>query len=222
LPPPEGVARVSARRDEREWFLRALLVLQSPRRVFAAVRDDSDEVAEVRQDAAGSIVWLAGIAAVLATTVASRLLDDVQIDGTLLAVWAFLAGGLYGFTLYFVVGKALHVSLRKLGSQGSFRRARHVLAFAVVPVALALVVYWPIRIAVYGWDLFRTGGADGHGTGSVFAWVFYVFAVWALALLVIGVRTVHGWSWGRSLAGVGLAASFAAVLAVAVSVLYAL
>lgn len=190
--------------------------------MFAALRDDSDEVAAARQDAAGSIVWLAGIAAVLATSVASSLLDDVEIDGTLLTVWAFLAGGLYGFTLYFVVGKVLHVALRKLGGRGSFRRARHLLAFAVVPIALALVVYWPVRIAVYGWDLFRTGGADGRGTGSLFAWVFYAFVVWALALLVIGVRTVHGWTWGRSLAGVGFAAAIAAGLGVAVSVLYAL
>jgi hypothetical protein len=46
-------------------------VLQSPRPVFAALRDDSDEAAEARQDTAGAIVWLAGIALVLSTTVAS-------------------------------------------------------------------------------------------------------------------------------------------------------
>jgi len=45
--------------------------------------------------------------------------------------------------------------------------------------------------------------------------------VWALVLLVIGVRTVHGWTWARSLAGVALTAAFAAALAVVVSVLYA-
>ena len=71
------VTTAESRNEEKAWFLRALLVLQDPRPVFAALRDDSDEVAEARQDAAGAIVWLAGIAAVLATTVASRLLDDV-------------------------------------------------------------------------------------------------------------------------------------------------
>jgi len=137
-------------------------------------------------------------------------------------VWAFLAGGLYGFALYYVVGKVLHVALRKLGSRGSFRRARHVLAFAVTPIALALLVYWPVRIALYGGDLLRTGGADGRGAGDALALLFYAFVVWALALLLVGVRTVHGWSWGRSLAGVAFAAGIAAGLAVAVSVLYAL
>ena len=214
-------ARAESRSPEKAWFLRALLVLQAPRPVFAALRDDSDESAGARQDAAGSVVWLAGIAGVLATSVASTLLDDPARDWLVVAVWAFLAGGLYGFGLYFIVGKVLHVALRRLGSEGSFRRARHVLAFAAAPVALALFLYWPIRIAVYGRDLFLTGGADGSNAGDVFAWLFYVFVAWSIALLVVGVRTVHGWSWARSLAGVTIAAGFAAALAVVVSVLYA-
>jgi hypothetical protein len=96
-----------------------------------------------------------------------------------------------------------------------------VLAFAATPIALALFVYWPLRIGVYGIDLVRTGGPDGRGAGDVTAWIFYGFVVWALVLLVIGVRTVHGWTWARSLAGVALTAAFAAALAVVVSVLYA-
>jgi hypothetical protein len=199
-----------------------VLVLLAPRSVFAALRDDSDEAAEARQDVAGGLVWLAGISGILATTVASTLLDDVEIDGSLAAVWAFLAGGLYGFFLYWVVGKVSEVALRKLGSRGSFRRARHVLAFAAAPIALALFIYWPIRIAVYGEHLFRSGGADGHGAGAVTAWLFYVFVVWAVALYLIGVRTVHGWTWARSVAGVAFTAVITAALAVAVSVLYAL
>jgi hypothetical protein len=196
-------------------------VLQSPRSVFAALRDDSDEAAEARQDAAGAIVWLAGIAAVLATTVASTVRDDVQIDGSLFSVWAFFAGGLYGFTVYLVMGKVLHVALRRLGGRGSFRRARHVLAFAAVPIALALVIYWPIRIAVYGSDLFRTGGADGRGAGQLVAWIFYGFVIWSLGLLLVGVRTVHGWTWARSIAGVAWAAAIGVGLAVALTLLYA-
>jgi len=213
--------RAEARAEEKAWFLRALLVLQSPRPVFAALRDDSDEAAGARQDAAGAIVWLAGIAGVLATSVTGTLLDDPARDWLVITIWAFLAGGLYGFSLYFVVGKVLHVALRRLGGRGSFRRARHTLAFAAGPIALALFLYWPIRIAIYGEDLFRTGGPDGGSAGTVLAWAFYGFVLWALVLLVVGVRTVHGWSWARSLGGVAVAAAIAAGLALAVSVLYA-
>ena len=84
-----------------------------------------------------------------------------------------------------------------------------MLAFAVAPLALALFLYWPIRIAIQGSDLFRTGGNDG---GHVLAGVFYVFVVWALVLLVLGTRTVHGWSWPRAAATVALAAAAGAVL----------
>jgi hypothetical protein len=213
--------RTAPTSGDKAWFLRALLVLQSPRSVFAALRDDSDEVAEERQDVAGAIVWLAGIAGVLATSVASTLMDDPARDWIVVALWAFLAGGLYGFVLYYAVGKVFHVALRRLGSRGSYRRARHVLAFAVTPIALALLVYWPVRIAVYRADLFRSGGADGRGAGIVFAWIFYAFIVWALVLLLVGVRTVHGWSWGRSLAGVAFASAIACGLVLLVSLLYA-
>jgi hypothetical protein len=215
--------RVDARSPEKAWLLRALLVLQSPRSVFAALRDDSDEAAGARQDAAVAIVWLAGISGVLATSVTSTLLDDPATrDWLVVTVWAFLAGGLQGFVLYFVVGKVMHVALRRLGSRGSFRRARHLLAFAAAPIALALLVYWPLRIGIYGEELFRFNGNDGNAVGTAFAYVFYGFALWALVLLVLGVRTVHGWSWARSVAGVALAAAIAAALAVVVGVLYAL
>jgi hypothetical protein len=211
-------ARSEAQTSEKAWLLRTLLVLQSPRPVFAALRDDSDEAAGARQDPVGAIVWLAGIAGVLATSFASTLMSNPQRDWLDLAVWAFLGGGLYGFGIYLIGGKVLHVALRRLGSRGSFRRARHLLGFAATPIALALVLYWPIRIAVYGEDLFRYGGAGG----SVFAWIFYGFVGWALVLLLVGVRTVHGWSWSRSLGGVALAAVVGAALAFAASLLYAL
>jgi hypothetical protein len=196
---------------DRAWLLRALLVLQSPRAVFAALRDDSEDAARARQEPVMALVWLAGIASVLATPVAGRLFDDPVFDGILVVVWAFLGGGLFGVAVYWAAGALLHLAARPLGTQGSYRRARHVLAFAAAPLALALLVYWPIRIAVFGGDLFRSGGSDG---GHAWASVFYVFVAWALVLVVVGVRTVHGWSWPRAFAAAGLAAAGAAVLIV--------
>ena len=195
--------------NERAWLLRALLVLQSPRAVFAALRDDSEDAARARAESIVALVWLAGIACVLATPVAGRVLDDVAFDGLLVAVWAFLGGGLFGIAVYFAAGGMLQLAGRALGTRGSYRRARHVLGFAIAPLALALVLYWPIRIAIQGSDLFRSGGSDG---GHVLAALFYVFVAWAVALLVLGVRTVHGWSWPRAAATVALAAGGGAAL----------
>jgi hypothetical protein len=194
---------------ERAWLLRALLVLQSPRAVFAAMRDDSDAAARTRAEPVLALVWLAGISCVLATPVAGRVMDDPAFDGILIAVWAFLGGGLFGGAVYFAAGGVLQLAARAFGTQGSYRRARHVLAFSVAPLALALFLYWPIRIAIQGSDMFRTDGADG---GHVLADLFYVFVVWAIALLVVGVRTVHGWDWPRAGGTVALAAATGALL----------
>jgi hypothetical protein len=149
-------------------------------------------------------------------------MDDPANDWLNVAVWAFLGGGLIGFSLYVVLGKVLQVSLRKLGSRGSFRRARHTLAFAAAPVALALFTYWPVRLAIYGEQLFKFNGGDDSTVGTGFAWFFYVFLLWGFVLLVIGVRTVHGWTWARATAGVAFTAGIALALALVVSVLYAL
>jgi hypothetical protein len=188
----------------RDWWLRALLVLQRPRPVFVALRDDSKESLADRAEPVLAIVLLAGIAAVLTTSTAGKLMDDGSYDGLLVAVWAFIAGSLYGMFGYFAFGALLHGGGKVLGSQGSYRRARHVVAFAAVPLALSLFV-WPVKLAVYGESLFRSGGRD-HGAGvRVFDGLELAFALWAAALLVIGVRAVHGWTWARAGAACGLA-----------------
>ena len=92
-----------------------------------------------------------------------------------------------------------------LGGLGTFRRARHVLGFASVPLALSLVV-WPVRLAVYGEDVFRTGGADTGAGNTVFEALEVGFLGWSLVLLAIGMRVVHGWSWPRALAATAVPA----------------
>jgi hypothetical protein len=39
------------------------------------------------------------------------------------------------------------------------------------------------------------------------------FAAWSAVLLLIGVRAVHGWTWSRSLAALGLVVLFLAAFA---------
>src|SRR5216117_1615590 len=90
----------STRSPQKEWWLRALAVFTSPRGTFAALSDDSPEAAEARQEPIMAIVILAGIAGVLSTSLAGRLLDDPNNDGLNVAVWAFLGGAFYGLLAY--------------------------------------------------------------------------------------------------------------------------
>jgi hypothetical protein len=200
--------------EQREWWLRTLAVFQSPRAVFTALRDDSRDAAIARAEPITAIVLLAGMAGVLSTTLAGRLLDDSRFDGTLVAVWTFIVGGLYALAMYWIVGALLHGAGALLGAHTSYRTTRHVLGFAAAPLVLLLLLVWPVRLAVYGGDVFRTGGED-TGTGDVlFEAIALGFAGWALALLVIGMRAVHAWSLPRASVAVALAAAPVALIVV--------
>lgn len=173
--------------DERVWLRRAVLVLVRPREVLAELRDDSEPAARARSEAVLALVWLTGIAAVLWTPVAGSILNDVTLDWLDVTVWAFLGGGLYGAIGYFLGGLVVYAVTRTVGGV-TYRQARHVLAFACAPVALSLLLVWPVRLAVYGNDVFHRGGTD-HGAGSAsFVVVGLAFVAWALALLLLGLR----------------------------------
>jgi hypothetical protein len=175
---------------DRAWWLRVPAVLLSPGSVFFALREEDDDDLAARSEPILLLVWLAGAATVLASPTAGGLLDKPDYDVLVLTIWAFVAGGIYG-------------AAGLLGSLGSFRRERQIVGFAAAPLALSLLVLLPVRLALYGGDTFRKGGPD-EGTGETVLLVVQLgFAAWSLALLVVGTRVVHGWSWLRSLAALG-------------------
>ena len=170
----------------REWWLRTLLVLQAPRPVFAALRDDSDRAASDRAEPVLLVVVLAGMALAFASNASSGY------DGLLLPVWLLIAGGITGTAGYWFFGAVLYGAGRALGSAGSYRRSRHVLAFASVPLALSLALSPVGRTA--------------------FSWVVLAFVAWSAGLLLIGVRSVHGWTWQRAAAASAVPVAVAAGL----------
>jgi hypothetical protein len=179
--------------DEREWLRRAVLVLAGPKAVFAGIRDDTNDAARARSEAVLALVILAGIGSVLWTPVAGRVMDVNGIhaqDGADVAVWAFLGGVLYGGLSYWLGGLLVHAVASAFPVRQSYRQARHVLAYASAPIALSLLLVWPVRLAVYGEDVFRSGGSDRGAGNWAFGALELAFVVWSLALLVVGVRTV--------------------------------
>ena len=202
---PRDEAADQAARD-REWWLRTLAVFQAPRAVFAALRSDAPEDVEARQEPVLALVLLAGMAGVLVAPSTGRLLDESLVDNSMavVAVLVFITGALYGTATYWIGGAALYVGLRGAGSKGSYMRARHILAFAAAPLILGLLFVWPVRIAVYGSDLFRSGGSD-TGTGNVvFEAILAAIGLWAAGLLVYGISVVERWSVVRSLVALAL------------------
>lgn len=200
---------------ERSWWLRAPAVLVAPRAVFVSLRDESEEAVEARQEPLMAIAGLAGIAAVLATPVARSLLNDGSISVSIIPVWAFFGGAVYALGVYWLGGGLLFGAAQRLGGLGSYLRARHMLALSAAPLALSLFTLWPLRIAIYGEDLFRTGGNDWGPGDRIFGGLVYAAFAWSALLLVVGVRSVHGWTWARSVATVALAAALPVLIVLA-------
>lgn len=203
-----GTARAELIRErERAWWRRLPVLAFHPQRELAAL-DDSDETAEALQEPMVAVTILAGMAMFLSTSTAGALFEDPEFDWMLVAVEAFFAGVLVAAQTYWLGGAALLIGLRSAGSAARYRAARHVVGLATVPFALALLVVWPVRLAVFGGDLFRSGGSDEGAAGVALSLLDAAFAAWALALLVVGVRTLERWSWARA----AVAAAFTGVL----------
>jgi Yip1 domain len=191
---------------ERDWWVRLALVLQSPASVFAWLRDDSNAAAASRQEPITALVFLAGISIFLATRTAGRLFDDVEFDTMLVVVEAVVAGLLVAIQNFWILGGAVYLGSRAADSGASYRQLRHVVGLATAPFVLELVLVWPVRLAMFGSDVFRSGGSDRGAAEHVFRALDAGFLAWSLVLLVVGVRTLNAWRWPRTLASLAVAA----------------
>jgi hypothetical protein len=219
-----GVAPSVQMSAERAWWLRTLAIFQSPRAVFAALRDDSESDAAARQEPVLALVLLAGIAGVLLAGSTGKLLDQDLVDNSLLvvAVLVFFTGGIYGAATYWLAGGLLHTGIRGAGGRGTYRTSRHILAFSAAPLVLTLLAVWPLRLAVYGRDLFRSGGAD-EGLGNwIFTGLIGAFALWSLALLALGISVVHRWTFLRGVVALALTSVLLVLLGAVVASLVVL
>jgi Yip1 domain len=208
----------AADRGPDSWWLKALLVAQAPATVFAELREDSRQAAEARQEVVAALAFLAGLALTLLTSQASSFADDPARAGIIIPVWLFIAGLLVGIVNYWLAGGILHLALGWLGGRSSYRQGRHLLALAAVPLALSLVLV-PIRLALYGDDIFRTGGSDSGSGAHVFTGLVACFGLWALVLLAIGIRVVEGWTWPRAVSATALFGLLVALVDLALGVL---
>ena len=160
-----------------------------PVAVFEALRADSAEAGDERQDAVVVLAFVGGLAVALATA-GTGALDDLDVLEKL--IWIFATGFAYGFVGYWVLGWSLSFVVPRLAGRGSRRRTRHVLAFALAPLVFALLAW------------------------AVFYPLLLVLAAWSLGLLVLGLAVVERWSYARAAAAVGLAVVWLAALALGV------
>jgi hypothetical protein len=213
------VASDQAQSAVRAWWRRVPLVLTHPAAVFAALRDDDDVDLQARSEPILAIVILAGMAGIILTPTWGTQFDDATVDWLVLAVVTFIGGIFYGAAGYFLLGLAVWLGARGVGGDAPARRARHVLAFACVPLALSIVVTLPLALVAFGADFFRSGGSD-DGTGRVIVLsIGLAFIAWSLCLLAVGLRITYRLTWQGVVGTVALASVLVAAFAVLPSVL---
>ena len=128
----------------------------------------------------------AGSRASSSTSLAGRLLDDPNNDGLNVALWAFLGGAFYGLLVFWLGGLLVYAIAAAVRARASYRQARHVVGLAMAPVALSLLTVWPVRLAIYGEDVFRRGGSDAGAGDKLFEALIVGSFAWAFALVALG------------------------------------
>jgi len=219
--PVERADRIGAKRAiageaaSREWWRRVPRVVTAPRTVFAALAETDDTDVDARSEPVLAITILAGMACILLTPAWGTVMDDPTVDALVLVVVTFIGGLFYGAAGYFLLGLALWLGARAVGVDPPFKIARQIVAFAALPLALALVVLVPAIAIGFGNDWFRTGGSD-EGTGRVVVTALgLAFVAWSTVLVALGLRTTLRLPW-RGVAGALL---LAGVLVAAFAVL---
>jgi len=219
--PVERADRIGAERAiageaaSREWWRRVPRVVTAPRTVFAALAETDDTDVDARSEPVLAITILAGMACILLTPAWGTVMDDPTVDALVLVVVTFIGGLFYGAAGYFLLGLALWLGARAVGVDPPFKIARQIVAFAALPLALALVVLVPAIAIGFGNDWFRTGGSD-EGAGRVVVTALgLAFVAWSTALVALGLRTTLRLPW-RGVAGALL---LAGVLVAAFAVL---
>jgi len=219
--PVERADRIGAKRAiageaaSREWWRRVPRVVTAPRTVFAALAETDDTDVDARSEPVLAITILAGMACILLTPAWGTVMDDPTVDALVLVVVTFIGGLFYGAAGYFLLGLALWLGARAVGVDPPFKIARQIVAFAALPLALALVVLVPAIAIGFGSDWFRTGGSD-EGAGRVVVTALgLAFVAWSTALVALGLRTTLRLPW-RGVAGALL---LAGVLVAAFAVL---
>ena len=198
----------------RRWWRLVPRVLTRPTDVFVALRDDDETDVDARSEPILAIVIVAGMAGILLTPAWGTLIDEESLDWIVLAVVTFIGGLFYGAAGYFLLGFVVWIGARAVGLDTGGRKARQLVGFAALPLALSIVVTLPAVVLVFGYDWFRTGGSD-DGSGRVIVLsVGLAFALWSLGLIALGLRTTFGLPWRGVVGALALAAVIVAAIAV--------
>lgn len=149
---------------------------------------------------------------------------DVHI-GVLLLILVCAACFLGTIQLYVLSGLFTWIG-RLLGGRGLFQDVRTAVAWCNVPLVVGLFVFWGPGLCIFGRGLFTAArpemgaNADLFFSANGFLILHLAFAVWALAILIMGVAEAHQVSNVRGLGTVAATVAGSAVVWLILSVTF--
>ena len=199
---------------ERAWWGRMPRLLFAPAEVFEELRDESREAADARQEPLVAVAFLAGVAMFVGLVAIEPPYDKFHLDFSIfnLVLLSILGGGLVALSNFWFGGALVYLGTRGLGALSGYRLARHIAGLATAPFVFTLVLVVPVRVGLYGTDLFRAEGGDVGTGGKVFIAIDALVLAWTLALVLVGIRVTQRWSWGRAAGALGVAVLFSVLL----------
>ena len=149
------------------------------------------------------LLMLGGIARAVGRIDYERPHDASSISSALLL--AVLVGGLFGWFTYYAYAWGLSLSGQWLGGRASFNVCKTVIAWALVPTIVSLVPMLLV-LDMHGDDSFRREVVRISLSNETLTYLLVILelilAVWAVSILLVGVRLVQGFSMVRAVANI--------------------
>lgn len=134
--------------------------------------------------------------------------------GDTLSLWVIIGGcivlgGLLGWLSFYIYAALLSWTGKWLHGKGNTTSILRVLAYAFIPISLALLLMVP-QIGIYGIEIFKSDG-DTTSAGMLLNIFYYgalilevVLGIWAFVLCVVGVSEVQKLSIGNAVLNIFL------------------
>ncbi|MET7030642.1 Yip1 family protein [Sediminicola luteus] len=134
--------------------------------------------------------------------------------GDTLSLWVIIGGcivlgGLLGWLSFYIYAALLSWTGKWIKGQGNTTSILRVLAYAFIPISLALLLMVP-QIGIYGLEIFKSDG-DTTSAGMLLNIFYYgalilelVLGIWAFVLCVVGVSEVQKLSIGNAVLNIFL------------------
>lgn len=123
---------------------------------------------------------------------------------------SIIAGALFGWMAYYFYAWLISLTGKWLGVDTDSRTIRTVLAWASIPEIASLILLIP-TVIIFGEDSFKSEISNYTPLRMVFGTTQLILhlalSIWTLVLSVIGIALVQGFSYGKAILNIVLAAS---------------